>query len=1175
MLTVGGDRENKLEITGGTCGPAGGNAGCSGTVTAYLGELSWAINSGVTAIEIEEAGSGCATGGTLAAAGSSGSGFQASFDVKYTIPSVGLASKGVGCSTATVEGPFTTITVTAGAVTEVDDPDAVTGAGYVAGRAIITCNDPCTGTGLVVECVVNGAGDVTGLTVAQGGSGYDAANPPSVYCPEGTVGARTSEGPFSTIAVTGGEVTAVTLPSVLGSGYVNGNAIIDCAAPCTGTGLVVYCEVDDGETYQYGDITALNVVWPGSGYDDTNPPTIRCRENAADPPNPGTGFAGTFATDGAGKIYGVAVTNEGLGYNSNIKITHVASQAATCIEVVWTPEPSGYMTSVNILDVGSGFALPPALSISSGGAGCKDFVLRSTVGDATPDKLEEAATSGGIISLRATSADYRDGYYNGMSFVWLSAAGGAQVREIESFISDGRTIRLKTPLTGTPAQNDLYAITKTPALTLVNGHNFLTGLFDELAGALSCVCTGGTQTKVDDEAADTRSSCLCEVTLASSASAEDDFYNDETIHFPALDLASTIVDYTGANQKAKLAVRASGLTGYNRELLSSTTVAQNTKYVMSARHLAKVLLKDHADDHTGAHTDSTSTYTLSYQDFSGALQAHQRGQPFFCEQAVGDKAAFIDMPFARTFAFRSTPLICSTATLTVAAQGRLRNDILWPKNNITVLGEQGEVLGTLFSEPANLLGMQEGGPVTDSITLSQEKMLEVTSDGDFVFTLSVDTGDGGRADVTLDSNGNSVFLDSGAIAFRWMKLTFSPAACFSAKVATDQYEVRDNVTPGRNQLIYNLSIRLPPASTGAPVSDGVLTVTADADLATGSVELAYPGMDAASDASLFSDWVWGSHEQVYAGSEPTDVAVKCVNNDLVDLQRYTITGVEVTDGGSRCSSSVSEGPFSTITIVNGDPTGGVDTVDLPAVTGTGYVSGKAIITSHGSGDGDLVVTCTADSNGDITGLTVTTAGDGYSVANPPVIYCPEGSVEAVPTPGTVNPGTGFVGKYATNGKLNGGAIIGVYVENAGSGYTNNVKFTHTPHANMADTCTSSYLGLGKPVLAYESVVSADPATPARVCRRATIFPLNSTRSARHTAHHRIPRGVLAQAAAAGVLPVSFTVRRLCFSGWLQAVRGRAYPPPSSLILFAPCVWCLWQVAMLDGKLPCLMASCHA
>jgi len=49
-----------------------------------------------------------------------------------------------------------------------------------------------------------------------------------------------------------------------------------------------------------------------------------------------------------------------------------------------------------------------------------------------------------------------------------------------------------------------------------------------------------------------------------------------------------VVDYTGATKKAKVAVRASGNTGYNRELPSAQAIVVNTLYLLSARHLAKV-----------------------------------------------------------------------------------------------------------------------------------------------------------------------------------------------------------------------------------------------------------------------------------------------------------------------------------------------------------------------------------------------------------------------------------------------------------------------------------------------------------------------------------------------------------------------------------------------------------
>ena len=144
-------------------------------------------------------------------------------------------------------------------------------------------------------------------------------------------------------------------------------------------------------------------------------------------------------------------------------------------------------------------------------------------------------------------------------------------------------------------------------------------------------------------------------------------------------MAAQVVDYTGGTKKAKLAVRSSGITGYNRELpADEARVVAGTSYLVSARHLAKVSLTKSDGTHADADTDGTSKYTIAYRDYSASLQAHARSQPFFCEQAVGKDAPFLEMPFTRTFAFRSMPLFCSAATLTVAAEGQLRNDLLWP-----------------------------------------------------------------------------------------------------------------------------------------------------------------------------------------------------------------------------------------------------------------------------------------------------------------------------------------------------------------------------------------------------------------------------------------------------------------------------------------------------------------
>jgi len=440
------------------------------------------------------------------------------------------------------------------------------------------------------------------------------------------------------------------------------------------------------------------------------------------------------------------------------------------------------------------------------------------------------------------------------------------------------------------------------------------------------------------------------------------------------------------------------------------------------------------------------------------------------------------------------------------------------------------VLGMLFTEPSALLGMQEGGPVTDQITISQEKMLEMTSDGDFIFSLVMRTS----KEAIQPGSTSPVYPTypyGGAIKVRSMKLSFSPAACYHSKVATDEYTVRNDITPGRKELFYNLSFSLPASSSGTPVSDGVLTLTADADLADGFVELSYPN---STNVTVFKDWTWTSLQGVYALSEPSDVGVTCTNNPSVDLQRYTITGVTITRAGSDCSGTNNiNGPFTSITVNGG---GAVQTVTQGSTVENSFITGKALITSHGSGDGTLAVTCTADANGDITGFTVVGGGTGYSTTNPPLIYCPEGTVTATATLGTTNPGTAFAGKFYTNGANNGGAIIGVTVDNAGSGsgYTKNVRIKAVSTFVAASCKVDALLGIGDAILAYAGPdAAADATTPARVCRRTAIVPLNGTRSSRHTAHHRIPRSIMAAAAAKGVLPVSFKVWCVRTSGCLN------------------------------------------
>ncbi|KAJ1479531.1 hypothetical protein T484DRAFT_1813961 [Baffinella frigidus] len=294
---------------------------------------------------------------------------------------------------------------------------------------------------------------------------------------------------------------------------------------------------------------------------------------------------------------------------------------------------------------------------------------------------------------------------------------------------------------------------------------------------------------------------------------------------------------------------------------STIVVASGTSYISSASHVAKATLALAGDlmpntawkvdlDQVAlalegvtatavalaldgvtstAVTDTTSTYTIAYEDFSVAERAHARSQRFFCDQAVGKPPApvgdpsseWITMPFVKTFAFRAVPLVCSVATLKIEAQTESDDDLLYAGRNLTVVGENSEILGYMFHDSAAFVGLNEGFQLHDTITFSAEKMMEMSADGEVVFTL--------RTDPTV----------TGGLKFRMMTLSFSPTACFSSVAATDEYVEINDRDPTIKSIYYNLTIYTPPTLMGAPASDAIVTVTADADLADGYLELSY------------------------------------------------------------------------------------------------------------------------------------------------------------------------------------------------------------------------------------------------------------------------------------------------------------------------------------------------
>ena len=91
---------------------------------------------------------------------------------------------------------------------------------------------------------------------------------------------------------------------------------------------------------------------------------------------------------------------------------------------------------MNILSNGVGYSEDPRFTISSGGAGCKDFTLLGKVGDMTGDKLPADSTTT-VVSL-ASSASSIDEYYTGMTLAITSGDNEGELRTITAYSADGR-----------------------------------------------------------------------------------------------------------------------------------------------------------------------------------------------------------------------------------------------------------------------------------------------------------------------------------------------------------------------------------------------------------------------------------------------------------------------------------------------------------------------------------------------------------------------------------------------------------------------------------------------------------------------------------------------------------------------------------------------------------------
>jgi len=699
---------------------------------------------------------------------------------------------------------------------------------------------------------------------------------PSVTIHDGGKGCglgQTATGPFTRHAWqvdtvdADGAVTAISASvtkAADGAWYEIGTvpAVVKCTGTCTGTGLEVTCTVDASR-----NPTGVTITAAGTGYQTTasgNGPEVFCAEGrlvAADATGgAGTGFDAVFASS-VGDVGTVAsgidlvrVVSAGTGYLGPVTLS-ISGAHSMCHGQNITADLSGYLTKATVLSSGSGYTSAPRMVISNG-TGCDGVEVRATISDMTADKFyqagaTEAGTSRQMLYLGLSASDV-DEYYKDMTIVLTKGApsglAAAAAATILQYDANGRVAYLAAGSVTLPQALDGYAITPSSTRVLVDAPrsvDFLTPMTGVLSVAISSSGTPAVHVVTLD---------------AANAPAIAGYFTGQVISFTTQSgagLSAYIVDYTAA-RVATLAVEGSAHSGYSNQIPAAsalnTILHGNVGYVVSQNYLATIAFTTPNAAWPVINT-AANTYTLSYRDDSAKELAHSQARPFYCNQRVGDNptTAWIDMPFREAFAFKATPLVCGPATLTFSVEF----DVTWKHTDLTVLGESGEVLGTVFSETERITNNQVGGPVFDSVAISAEKMMEMTGDGDFEFTVFSQDG------------------QTGQLRFRDMRLGFSPQACFAGVVATDEYQVlADSHNAGEDHR-YNMSVPVPAAAAGVPASDGVITVVADADLSQAYLELTYEGT---GGVAIFDDWVWGSGTSNYTLSEPADVSTTCLGS---------------------------------------------------------------------------------------------------------------------------------------------------------------------------------------------------------------------------------------------------------------------------------------------------------
>lgn len=302
----------------------------------------------------------------------------------------------------------------------VDDVVVVAGGSGYSNSMITTLvvSGATTGSGAVGTIIAGGIGNITGVNITNGGSGYTAGVKISFTTSAGVGGVGTA-------IVAAGVITGMTIVSA-GVGYTTGESIV-----FTVGGAVVIPKI----SAVTGSVVGITIIDGGAGY--TGTPTVTISTSGGT----GTGKYGNptalfSAVTYGGSLVEVNTIDPGIDYSTDTSTTITVQGDGTDAEftpliydgevvgVIVENSGSGYTTmKLSVTGVGTGAILNPLLSTS-------DFISDQSI-------VEQTSVAGAIYSVAITEAGNN---YSNLTTVTITGDGSGCVAH--PVIVDGSVVNV-------------------------------------------------------------------------------------------------------------------------------------------------------------------------------------------------------------------------------------------------------------------------------------------------------------------------------------------------------------------------------------------------------------------------------------------------------------------------------------------------------------------------------------------------------------------------------------------------------------------------------------------------------------------------------------------------------------------------------------------------------------